>query len=86
MGVGDGYKRQVRSGRNIIVRDNGPGVPENMRERIFERFVRVDANGAKGHGLGLALSQAPAERHGLLIACPYAHPGPLSAVRPVPRV
>lgn len=76
---------EVRPGPVITVRDNGPGIPENMRERIFERFVRVDANGARGHGLGLALSQALAERNGLVIGCHDAQPGAIFEIRPEGR-
>jgi len=72
----------LRSGPVITVRDNGPGIPENMREKVFERFVRVDASGARGHGLGLALSQALAERNGLVIDCRDAQPGALFEIRP----
>ncbi|MEH6790927.1 sensor histidine kinase [Parasphingorhabdus sp.] len=82
---GGTVKLAVRPGPNITVRDNGPGVPENMRDRIFERFVRVDASGAKGHGLGLALSQALAERNGLIIVCRDAQPGALFEIRPEGR-
>lgn len=40
----------------LVVRDNGPGVPENDRERVFDRFVRLDTSrGSNGHGLGLYL-------------------------------
>tara|TARA_R110001606_G_scaffold222504_2_gene370422 strand:- start:240 stop:1577 length:1338 start_codon:yes stop_codon:yes gene_type:complete len=72
----------LQPGPVITVRDNGPGIPEDMREKIFERFVRIDANGAKGHGLGLALSQALAERNGLKISCHDAQPGALFEIRP----
>ena len=72
----------LRPGPIITVRDNGPGIPEHMRDRIFERFVRIDGNGAKGHGLGLALSQALAERNGLIIRCHDAQPGALFEIRP----
>lgn len=75
----------LRPGPVITVRDNGEGVPEDMRERIFERFVRIDANGAKGHGLGLALSKALAERNGLIIDCHDAQPGALFEIRPEGR-
>ncbi|VWX58418.1 sensor histidine kinase [Sphingorhabdus sp. 109] len=72
----------LQPGPVITVRDNGPGVPENMREKIFERFVRIDTNGAQGHGLGLALSQALAERNGLIIVCRDAGPGALFEIKP----
>ena len=75
----------LRPGPVITVRDNGQGVPENMRERIFERFVRIDANAAKGHGLGLALSKALADRNGLIIDCHDAQPGALFEIRPEGR-
>ena len=41
----------------ILVDDAGPGVPEDLRERVFERFARVPAggDGQGGAGLGLAL-------------------------------
>lgn len=42
--------------------DNGPGVPELQRERIFERFVRLDPT-KPGHGLGLAIACRIAHQH-----------------------
>lgn len=53
----------------ILVEDDGPGVPEAERDAIFERFRRGDqhrARGAKtgGYGLGLSISRRIAERHG----------------------
>jgi two-component system OmpR family sensor kinase len=44
------------------VADDGPGVPEHQRERIFERFVRLDS-AKPGHGLGLAIARRIAEQH-----------------------
>ena len=47
------------------VRDTGPGVPEDDRERIFERFYQgSDGTGAEGSGLGLSIVRAIAEAHG----------------------
>ncbi|WP_166873154.1 MULTISPECIES: ATP-binding protein [unclassified Salinibacterium] len=47
------------------VLDEGPGIPEGMEERIFERFGRVDARrGIQGSGLGLAIVAAIAQAHG----------------------
>lgn len=51
----------------ITVNDRGVGIPEDLRERIFERFYRVDHADLPrqaGTGLGLAISRDLAERHG----------------------
>jgi two-component system, OmpR family, sensor kinase len=50
----------------IDVCDEGPGVPAELRARVFERFVRADGDGGPqaGTGLGLAIVRAVAERHG----------------------
>ena len=47
----------------FIIRDNGPGVPEAMRKRIFEPFVTTK-DGTKGTGLGLSLTTDILRRHG----------------------
>ena len=47
----------------VVVRDNGPGVPEEKRASIFEAFVTSKASNG-GTGLGLAVSQTIAEEHG----------------------
>ena len=48
----------------IFVRDEGPGVPEKERERIFERFYRGSETGAgRGAGLGLAIAKSIAQLH-----------------------
>jgi signal transduction histidine kinase len=58
-----------RGGRvRVLVDDDGPGIPEADRERIFERFVRLDDHRARagtgGSGLGLSLVRRIAAHHG----------------------
>ena len=51
----------------LLVDDDGPGIAPEDRERVFERFTRLDegrARDAGGMGLGLALVKATVERHG----------------------
>jgi two-component system sensor histidine kinase TctE len=45
------------------VEDNGPGIPADERERVFERFHRVLGTGAEGCGLGLAIVREIAQSH-----------------------
>ena len=46
---------QKRSQIIITVTDNGPGIPAEVRERVFERFYRNAAPDQPGSGLGLAI-------------------------------
>lgn len=49
----------------IRVRDEGPGIPNDQRERIFEKYVRLDKNSPDlNHGLGLTFCRAAVEVHG----------------------
>jgi signal transduction histidine kinase len=50
----------------LEVSDRGPGVPEELRGRVFERFARGggDAATGAGSGLGLAIVRAVADAHG----------------------
>jgi signal transduction histidine kinase len=51
----------------VSVSDNGPGIPRNEREKIFEKFYQVRTNGtpkSKGTGLGLAIAKTLVELHG----------------------
>lgn len=61
----------------LEIRDNGPGIPRDMRERIFEPFVTTKA---RGGGLGLPIARRTAELHGgsLTLVSP---PGPGTVMR-----
>jgi signal transduction histidine kinase len=59
--------RAVGAEVEIAVSDNGPGIPPDQLERIFERFTRGDAGLTQrvgGTGLGLAISKSLIELHG----------------------
>ena len=56
---------------DIIVEDEGPGIPDADRTRVFEPFVRLEASRSAetgGCGLGLTLVKAIAEGHGGKVA------------------
>ena len=59
--------RPVGADVEIAVTDNGPGIPENQLDHIFDRFTRGDAGLTQrvgGTGLGLAISKSLVELHG----------------------
>lgn len=54
--------RRINGYVQALITDDGPGVPEDQREQIFERFVRLDPS-KPGHGLGLAIARRIAHQH-----------------------
>ncbi|HVL33643.1 MAG TPA: ATP-binding protein [Actinomycetota bacterium] len=57
--------RRVDGSLSVSVRDHGPGIPEEERARIFEKFHRIDtASGIEGSGLGLYIVRGLVEAHG----------------------
>jgi two-component system sensor histidine kinase TctE len=48
----------------LQVEDNGPGIPESEREKVFQAFYRVLGTDVDGSGLGLAIVHEIVERHG----------------------
>jgi two-component system OmpR family sensor kinase/two-component system sensor histidine kinase QseC len=66
------------SGWLVRVDDDGPGIPPDQRERVFDRFQRGQAREVEGSGLGLAIVQAVARRHGAAVTLGTAAPKGLS--------
>jgi len=70
--VAYGHKADVRiadngDGYDVLVEDEGPGIPDHDRQRVFEPFVRLESSrneATGGTGLGLTLVKAIAEGHG----------------------
>jgi len=60
----------------LEVADNGPGIPEADRSRVFQRFYRVDkSRHIEGSGLGLSLVDSIVRSHGFAIAVKDGAPG-----------
>jgi signal transduction histidine kinase len=60
----------------LTVADNGPGIPTAERNRVFERFHRLDESRATtGSGLGLSIVAAIAESYGIAITLADNNPG-----------
>lgn len=71
----------AKDGVALIVRDNGPGIPEVDRSRVQQRFVRLEpARATPGHGLGLSMVRAIAEAHGACLTLDDARPGLIAAL------
>jgi signal transduction histidine kinase len=67
---------------HIVVTDSGPGIAEKDRERVLERFVRLEASrSTPGNGLGLSLVAAVTRLHGANIDFDDAKPGLIVAMR-----
>ncbi len=57
--------QQEDGGVHLVVRDEGPGIPPEAQEKVFQIFNQLDPHGAgqEGSGMGLALCKKIAERH-----------------------
>jgi signal transduction histidine kinase len=77
------------AGYEIVVEDEGPGIPEDDRQRVFEPFVRLETSrntATGGTGLGLTLVKAIAEGHGGGVVLENREQGGLRARMILPRV
>ncbi|MEO4041262.1 ATP-binding protein [Hoeflea sp. CAU 1731] len=76
-----------RSWLTITVNDDGPGIPEEMREEVFKPFFRLDAarnQDTSGTGLGLSIARDIARSHGGDIRLSTSPQGGLQAIVRVP--
>lgn len=69
--------RRSADGRSVelVVSDNGPGIPAEERARVFDRFYRVADAPTGGSGLGLAIVAEIAQSHGARVLLEDAGPG-----------
>ena len=60
--------KRSKTALDIVVKDNGIGIPEAVQEHIFDRFYRVDSSRNKqvadGYGIGLSIAKSVVESHG----------------------
>jgi signal transduction histidine kinase len=63
----------------LRVDDDGPGIPPEQRERVFDRFQRGDHADVAGSGLGLAIVRAAAKQKGASVTLAPSHLGGLRA-------
>lgn len=79
--------REENDRLTLSVRDSGTGIPEPMRERIFDPFVQIETGASasrSGRGLGLAFCRAAVEAHGGTIAVDGSVAGACFVLR-IPR-
>jgi signal transduction histidine kinase len=74
--------RRLVDGTVVSVCDNGPGIPEEMRTKVFQRFFRLEpSRTTPGSGLGLSLVKAIASLHNISVELLSNEPGLIVQVR-----
>lgn len=74
---------ELAAGPQIVVEDNGPGIPDALAPHVFDRFHRgPEHENLPGHGLGLSLARAIAQRHDLDLILERRGIGSRFVVRP----
>lgn len=79
---------QERSGVRIVISDDGPGIPEDQLEAVFEPFFRLESSrnaSLGGHGLGLSIARIAIQLHGGEISLRNRTGGGLDTVVWLPR-
>lgn len=81
---------RIEDGRalSIIIRDEGPGIPEEALEKVFEPFYRLESSRSRdtgGSGLGLSIARDIAQAHGGTLSLRNVSGGGLEAVLMLPR-
>jgi signal transduction histidine kinase len=68
--------RKTKNGFEVIISDNGPGIPEDEYDKVTQRFYRLDqSRNSPGSGLGLALTSAVLRLHKLELRFSDNEPG-----------
>lgn len=82
------YAQDAAAGGGVLLQvdDSGPGIPAAEREHAFDRFHRRASAAEEGCGLGLAIVQVIARRHGALVSLDDAPPGGLRVTVRFPPV
>jgi signal transduction histidine kinase len=87
---GGGARVRVEAGEGrlcVVVEDEGPGIPEDMVERVFDPFVRLEGSRSLetgGHGLGLTIARLIARSHGGDVVLENRPSGGVKAVLSLP--
>lgn len=72
----------------VVIRDEGPGIPEDQQEQVFEPFFRLEESRSRasgGMGLGLSIARNIAQAHGGSLLLKNASGGGLEAILTLPR-
>ncbi len=89
--TGDGGAVEVRLGQDsfrpeIVVQDNGPGIPASERAAVLQRFFRAERDRLiPGSGLGLSIVSAIMRLHGFELSFREAHPGLKAVIQCTPH-
>jgi len=74
--------QRIDNGAEISVSDNGPGIPEEERDKVGQRFYRLErSRSTPGNGLGLSLVKAVAKLHHAALILEDNHPGLKATLR-----